>query len=207
MSDFAYISVGRYLYVTNYKPPRNCDWEVRKDGYYLNGRAFVGRTGDSYNYVPDDGINQIAIVGDRFEGMGTANVYVNGKLEKTISADDIDSQDRKAFKFTSRSYMRILYASPLFNEPPNIEIEVTSGEFHLTGFIVGSLDDSTNVNNGPMPTETPTAYPQETGTPAPTQEPPRQPTPEVTEEQPEPENPTEATPVQTPVPGEPTLQP
>lgn len=176
-SSFSYISIGKYVYTTNYKAPRNCDWEVRKDGYYLNGRAFVGKAGDSYTYVPEQGINQVAIVGDRFEGMGTANVYLDDKLVKVISSADITSRDIKAMQYSSRSYMQILYVTSLFNDPPEIRIDVVSGEFRLTGFIVGSLDDdSSSLHNGPMPTQTPTAFPQQTSTPAPTHV-PGEPTP------------------------------
>lgn len=168
MSSFSFISVGKYIYTTNYKAPRNCQWEVRKDGYYLNGRSFVGKEGDTYTYIPDEGNNQVAIVGDRFDGMGEANVYFNGNLVKVINSDDINLQDRKAMKFSSRSYMQILYVTPIFTNPPNITLEVISGEFRLTGFIVGSFNDSSSVHNGPMPTVTPTEYPQQTPYPTPT---------------------------------------
>ncbi|KAK8883082.1 hypothetical protein M9Y10_045730 [Tritrichomonas musculus] len=174
-STFAYISVGRYLCVSNYKVPRGCNWEVRKDGYYLNGRAFVGKAGDKYSYVPDEGINQVAIVGDRFVGMGVAKVFLDNVLVKTIDENDIDQVDWSNLKYTSRSFRRILYASPFFNNQPEIRIEVESGEFRLTGFLVGSTNKSFLINNGPMPTQTPTAYPDITPIP------PRSPTPKPDE--------------------------
>ena len=90
--------------------------------------------------------------------MGTAKVYLDNELVKTINDQDIDYYDLKAFKFTSRSYRRMLFVSPLFYNRPTIRIDVESGEFRLTGFIVGTENESLIINNGPLPTRTPSAY-------------------------------------------------
>lgn len=164
-STFSYISIGRSLLVSKYKVPKGCNWEVRKDGYYINGRAFVGKAGDSYTYIPDKGINQVAILGDKFVGMGVANVYIDNVLVKTIDENDIDYDDLTQLNYASRSYRRILFLSPLFTNQPEIRIDVQSGEFRITGFIVGSTNESLIINNGPLPTQTPTAYPFATSKP------------------------------------------
>lgn len=171
MSCFSILSVGFYSCLSKYKVPRGCNWEVRKDGYYINGRAFVGKQGDTYEYVPDAGINQVAICGDRFTGMGTAKVYIDGNLVKTISDKDIDMDDINSLKYTSRSYRKILYATPMFTNRPTIRIVVESGEFRMTGLVVGSEDKSVIINNGPVPTQTPTAYPEPTKIPGPSDDP------------------------------------
>lgn len=218
-STFSYINVGRYLYISKYKVPKGCNWEVRKDGYYINGRAFVGKAGDTYTYVPDKGINQVAILGDKFVGMGVAKVCMDNVLVKTIDEQDINFDDLSHLKYASRSYRKILFVSPFFNNQPEIRIDVQSGEFRITGFIVGSVNESLIISNGPMPTQTPTAYPpstseptltptpEQTLTPTPATPTPATPTPETpTPETPTPETPTPATPTpETPTQEVPTI--
>ena len=74
--------------------------------------------------------------------MGVANVYIDNVLAKTIEESSNDYDDLTHLKYASRSYRRILFLSPFIDNQPEIRIDVQSGKFRITGFIVGSTNES-----------------------------------------------------------------
>lgn len=121
-------------------------WIPTSDGYYYNGKALTGVKGSTFEYITHKQAGFFAIVGDLWDGMGTASIYLDGSKVATISSDLISIGDRRRLDLASRSFRQVLYLLKIdkrLSQNHNIKLQVESGEITLNGILtdVSSQDD------------------------------------------------------------------
>lgn len=146
MSEFEKIHVNKMKVLEEF------NWAKKTGvGYGLNGMQFIGKKGDSYEVEGDAG--QFDFIGAKYDSMGSASVYQNGKKVATINKDSINEVDKQNMKFASKSYKQIMYLSKNITKPATFNITVDSGEIILNGILKGENcsfieepEDETGIN-------------------------------------------------------------
>lgn len=150
-TDLSGIDVGsKMIYANRMKMLKGCKWETKQGvGYGLNGMQYIGKKGNSYDAKVDKGDLQFCLIGAKHDSMGSASVYQDGKKVATISKDSMTSTDRHQLKFTSKSYMQVLFASENITKPTTFKVTVDSGEVILNGYMIGEKLTSDGSDSNP----------------------------------------------------------
>lgn len=120
-------------------------WTNTTDGYYYNGVAKVGVAGNTLEYEIPAKFKEFGIIGDMWEGMGTASVYLDGQLIHKVNKTLINSRDIQRLKLAHRSFRQLLYYSHLKDEVKHtVRLVIESGEIYINGVIVDCTGDQCN---------------------------------------------------------------
>lgn len=114
------------------------NWTATTDGYYYNGKATTGTAGSVMKYTVPAKRNEFGIIGDLWNEMGSASVYLDGTNVFKISKELMTNTDFNRLKYSHRSFRQVLYFVKFENDNSQehkIELHVESGNITFAGIL------------------------------------------------------------------------
>lgn len=148
-SSISEISVGRKIPQTTVLPSTlgslkyEGKWKETADGYYYNGKANTGEAGAKVGFNVSAKVGSLGIIGDVWDGMGSATVFVDGVEVQTISNAMVTASDKTKMKQADRSYRRVLFFMKQDEKTiktKKLELRVNSGAITINGIITDCTD-------------------------------------------------------------------
>lgn len=148
-SSISGISVGQNIPKTTVLPSTlgsleyDGNWKETTDGYYYNGKATTGEAGAKLGFNVSTKVGSLGILGDVWDGMGSATILVDGIEVTTINNTMATASDKAKMKQADRSYRRVLYflkQDECVTKPSKLELRVNSGAITINGIITDCTD-------------------------------------------------------------------
>ncbi|KAH0789177.1 Immuno-dominant variable surface antigen-like [Histomonas meleagridis] len=137
------VKVGYQFYtqkvipITNTKViTKSSKWLETRAGPYYNGKAYIGKPDEEIIYKIPSGQRAFGIIGDYYEGIGYADVYLDGSKIGEIHQSVTPQIDSRKLKYSTRAYRSVLFYHLLDTTSEHeVKVYVTQGSITVSGFL------------------------------------------------------------------------